>query len=322
MAGRIGSRGLFRFLLAVTVAGIALPLVSVVLKLAAADFHLWHRALERVPAAGSLVSAHPLLDISRTMPWLAAVSWHQPTDGDNVVYYVRYVVFNALVLAGLLLWRRRIGRGLERIVAWYHQPGHRHARRVILGTAIVMVFTYQTKAHLGFWFSGIAGWTYANWEPRLSAAPPTAAGGPVPPFATSAVLPHNARFLPGAGYLDGPAMFLHFDTGEVLPANYELVDLVFPEYVFGRLYREMRAPDVFADIVKASLGTRRRNRRFLVPLPFAYPNHAPYMPVEYGRYPPASALNRISFWELTLHIASSRRVEVVSSVQLVQVDVR
>jgi hypothetical protein len=38
-------------------------------------------------------------------------------------------------------------------------------------------------------------------------------------FLEKAIRAENAVYLPSAGFLDGEAMFLHFQNGEVLPAN-------------------------------------------------------------------------------------------------------
>jgi hypothetical protein len=120
---------------------------------------------------------------------------------------------------------------------------------------------------------------------------------------------------PTSGYITGPAMFLHYSSGEVLPANYELTELVFPQYAFGQLYEEIENPHLFFDVVKAELDDRSKNRRFLLPLSIAYPNHTPYMPIDYSDYPPAEKLEKISFWTLTVFINEVRDVKIVDVTQ-------
>jgi hypothetical protein len=140
------------------------------------------------------------------------------------------------------------------------------------------------------------------------------------PFLETALVPEHATYLTQKGYLTGKAMFLHYRNGEVLPANYELTELVFPEYVFRERFQAISRPDVFFQIIKASLANRNANRRFLLPLSVAYPNHSVYMKIDYEKYPPAEYLERISFWELTVFVDDQRQVDIVRASKGFEID--
>jgi len=97
---------------------------------------------------------------------------------------------------------------------------------------------------------------------------------------------------------------------------------VFPQFVFGRLYEEVSAPSVFWRLVKSSLAYRKENRRFLLPLSISYPNHAPYMRIDYRAYPPATTLEKVSFWKLTIYVDESRDIRVVRAREVYSVGLR
>jgi hypothetical protein len=59
----------------------------------------------------------------------------------------------------------------------------------------------------------------------------------------------------------------------------------------------------------------------LLPLPISYPNHSPYMPIDYRSYPAAHTLRRISFWTLTIHVDDARNVQVAQASRGLTIDV-
>jgi hypothetical protein len=139
------------------------------------------------------------------------------------------------------------------------------------------------------------------------------------PFLYEAIVSDHARFLPEPGFIRGGAIFLHFRNGEVLPGNYELTEMVFPEYVFGREMDKISMRQSFFRIVKASLANRRTGRRFLLPESIAYPNHISYMKIDYRKYPPSQGLEKLSFWDLAISIDKDKQVKLVHANKLLEI---
>lgn len=225
----------------------------------------------------------------------------------------RYVIVNAAAVIALFLFHQRIKLWLIPLLAWRANADHRYARNVIFLAVVATIAGYQSRAHLGFWYFGIPGWTYHNKTiPDISTRPFVEPNEqPIPSFFAQGVLKNNAAYLWKSGYLRGWATFLHYRDGTVHIANDDLLGIVFPEYAVGN--SGARRPEIFAKIVRHSLETRRAGRRFLLPLSIAYPNHAPYMPLDYTDTPPSSTLEKLTRWRITIHVDDQRRVTVVGA---------
>jgi hypothetical protein len=328
---RLTPQWLFRLWIVITLLGIFLPGISIVLKLAANDFYGWNRMKESPETTFGFISQklpmferkggdfkkfledHPVFDISKSMPFLSAISWHSKRRLGRALFYVRYSIMNVIILVIILAIRSKLIVRFEKICEWYAQPTHRFERKLILVVAVFIVASYQTKLYAGFWVPGISGWTYANRTSQIRSELPSdiTPGGEIPEFIRSAIIEENAPHVSGSGYLSGNAMFLHYSTGETLPATYELVQIVFPGVVFGNLYREVKHPEVFADIVKSSLDKANRNKKLMLPVAISYPNHTQYQPVPYRTYPPAQSLEKISMWTLVIKIDDDKHISIV-----------
>lgn len=310
--GWLTTRRLYGFFLLVSVVGFLLPLVTNYVKPADSPLHAW--------------------------------SWH-PRTADHSGLYERYLFFNLIALALEIVLRRRIESILSWSLRWLRRIDHRRPRALIFAFVCLVVVSCQTHLHVGFWFYGIPGWTYADWTagivPLDPAAPPPAPDTSLEErsFLALALQPEAAQHLPTAPALvQRRAMFLHFDGGGVLPANLELAGLVFPLYAFGPgrwpdesgsgraalPTRELRGGDavslarvsnhdVLARAVQRGLRQRVAGRRFLLPETVAYPAHAFYEPIDYTGYPGAGDLRAISFWRLTVHVDRERRPRLVNA---------
>jgi hypothetical protein len=323
-------RRLRAVLLGAVLAGALLPPLTVLLKLSAHDFELWSSLKVSNRLVARAIQAWPALDVSRSLPWLADVAWQSTNDRHLHEIYVRIGAWNAAFLAGLLLFRRRLLGLCERLCGWLHAPGETRARRIVFATGLLLFCAWVTRTPLGFWFPGIGGWTYEHLEPSRRDTPfPEALSGPEEEHAPTAeerawleptLLPQNARWLPGPGYVGGTAMTLHYADGSVHPGSYELTGLVFPHYVFGTLYGRVDRPELFLRLVRHTLAYRRRGTRFLLPLAVGYPNHCAYEPLDYTGTPPPETLRRIVLWTYTLKVGADRSVEIVSVRRKAEVD--
>jgi len=262
----------------------------------------------------------PALTIAmKTVPegsWLTEYSWHLyktgPLRQHNIGFYYRYALANAVILLLVVVFRGRYRAALGALVGWFRQHGFRWQRRVILVALVGVVVCWQTKLKPGFWFYGIAGWTYADCASGMTQDPPSPAPAPAPAVLAAlerGIVPDNAKYLPNAGFLHGRVLLLHFKNGEVFPANWELLDMVFP-YVVLHPVKEADARTFF-DIAKANLDRRRQGRRMLLPVAWAYPNHGTYVHVSYADCPPADQLAEVSSWAIAVAVGEDRRVSII-----------
>jgi hypothetical protein len=247
------------------------------------------------------------------------LSKHYIFGSSTFRYYGGYAAFNVLMLILLIRRRKWIEQGLSACVDWLHEPTDVYARRVVFSTAVVIVLCYLTRAYIGFWFPGIAGWTEARTGSRMVETLPELS----PEYSETTeqelaklngtIISDHARYLSHAGYIRGNAMLLHYKDGQSLPGNHELTNFVFPQYVFGTMYGAQRNSGVLAQSIKSTLEHRTQGRRFLLPDSVAYPNHSPYMPIDYRGYPPASELERVSLWQIVVFADPHGETKVVAA---------
>lgn len=273
----IGPAGLWMFAVGALVVGVVVPLVSIAIKTASSD------------------------------SFLARISWHSArTSLGGITYYWRYAIANSLLLIAVVVFRPRLLGLFERLIAWSEQPTERFARRTISLAVVGMAVCFVTKVQPGFWYHGIAGWDYSTLSSQLTATPPddmvdaATLSADVRSALERSIVWDNARHVGGSGYLTNTALLLHFASGEIQPANWELLDMVFPNVAFRLDRPEDREP--FFEIVRHNLDARRDGRRHWLPRSWSYPNHTHYMAVDYRSCPPADSLSAISSWRITLRV--------------------
>ncbi|MFQ5442982.1 MAG: hypothetical protein ACE5EK_00040 [Nitrospinales bacterium] len=66
-------------------------------------------------------------------------------------------------------------------------------------------------------------------------------------------------------------------------------------------------------VLKHGLNLLRDDARVLIPKPFAYWNHTPYMPISYKGYPPASELRNVSEWVLKVYVGPERELKIIGA---------
>jgi hypothetical protein len=307
-----------------SVLGTVFSLLMIVSKLAANDFYYLQEYRAALPLLHSVLTAVPPLDLQRSLPALADWSWHAPWDHKA---WIGYAPVNATVLVLIIVYRNRTIALLDRSVAWLYRGRPLRPRAMVFGCAACLLISYQTKTHLGFFLPGIGGWHYRDQGPTVQdrlPEPVTSDDREVlaeHPFLDRALIRGHTRFLaPRRGYIAADAMFLHFRDGDVLPANEELTDMVFPRYVFGPSRDQISRPREYFEIVQAALARRRTGRRFLLPIAVSYPNHIPYMSIDYTTYPSASSLERISFWQLWVEVGPDQRLVIVKANRKLVID--
>lgn len=158
--------GFYNVWLSFSLIGILLPCLTVTGKLSADDFYIWHKLLSQHPPLAALVERFPFLDLTQVCPWCAQWAWHEPSIGV-LPRYIRYGLFNLATIGLLVIFRRPIQRHLMAVVVWLSQDHLRYPRWVIVIFVLFFLFTYHTKAHWGFWWFGIPGWTYEHYRSGL-----------------------------------------------------------------------------------------------------------------------------------------------------------
>ena len=215
----------------------------------------------------------------------------------------------------LILFRKRILCLLLRIEKWAILPNKKYARQATILLFLVLTGTYQSKAFLGFWFPGISGWTEVDLLTQTRRHPPTDLILEKPShFVSQAIISEHARYLSVNGYLEGPAVFLHFSDASVRPANDELLGFVFPGYALNSsTYNDLQLNQACLRIIRHSLSERRSAKRFLLPETIAYPAHTPYMSISYCNYPDHEELIGVSWWRITVKIIGEKPPEVIGA---------
>jgi len=224
------------------------------------------------------------------------------TAGVN--FYAKWMLFSAASALGLMLFRKSVLILISKGVEWAQQEGYTKGRLVISLSFLFVVCTYLSKTFWGFWYPGIAGWTYANTKTTIrplrsdaEMAQPLKLDNAIVAALEKCVIQRNAKSLPQDGELSGTAMLLHYKDGTVLPCNEELFGMVFVYHVVRQLEEEKTG-----EILKHSLKARRSGRRFLLPERIAYLPHTAYMPISYHDHPDPDLLTSLTTWKLTLRI--------------------
>jgi len=225
--------------------------------------------------------------------------------------------YTLTTLAALLFFRRQIFHLLSIVAQWVQRPVHTRARRRVLAVCLFLACTYQSKAFLGFWFAGIGSWDFTDWRLRFRQIPADFERQVVPAYLNQAIVHKNARFLPQTGHLSGPAMFLHYSNGQVLPANEELLGTVFPRYLLKERFTEDKLlSHAFLGMIRKNVTERRVERRFLLPTSVAYPPHTPYMPISYKGHPNPRSLEGVSWWTIVVELREHKIPQVVTAIKL------
>ena len=141
---------LFNLLIIGSISGVALPLATVGLRFCSAEFYFWHEAMANNEILRNVVTEYPILDISRSLPILSELAWHDTSNHRTYTgYYVRYCLFNTGFLIFLFVFRGKVKTWMAMSVDWLYIDRDHIARRIVMAVVIVVVFSYQTKAHFG-----------------------------------------------------------------------------------------------------------------------------------------------------------------------------
>ncbi|MCB0405073.1 MAG: hypothetical protein KDD51_09825 [Bdellovibrionales bacterium] len=243
-------------------------------------------------------------------------------DTFNTGLMQRWFAVNfALLFLLLLLWRpiQSLSQNLYR---WVMEPDHRYARTVVTLTFCMMIFTFHTRAHFGFWWFSIGGWTYEAYEPYFkpdTSAAPSGLVADVPAFLYQGirqdVVPYLDRSVPKVG--SGNLLFLHYKDGTVLPYNMGLLEVPFYDFIY-RSYQGNDFSGFRANLLRYKLKQYyRKGYGFLLPSRVAYPIHNHYVDIDYTHYPDPALLEKASQWTVEVRIPMEGSA-YISSAKLVE----
>ncbi|MCB9255015.1 MAG: hypothetical protein H6617_10065 [Bdellovibrionaceae bacterium] len=243
-------------------------------------------------------------------------------DTFNTGLMQRWFAVNfALTLVLVLLWKpiQHLSRKLH---TWVMEPDSRYARTVVTLAFCTMIFTFHTRAHFGFWWFSIGGWTYENYQPVFrpdTEPPPKVLVSNVPSFLyrgiRQEVLPYLDRSVPKKGY--GSLLFLHYKNGVTLPYNMGLLEVPFYDFIF-RSYKGDDFAGFRAQLLRYKLESYyKKGYGFLLPSRFAYPIHNHYVDLNYANYPDPKLLEKASQWTVEVKVPMEGSA-YISSAELIE----
>ncbi|MEZ4752057.1 MAG: hypothetical protein R3B54_15910 [Bdellovibrionota bacterium] len=243
-------------------------------------------------------------------------------DTFNTGLMQRWFAVNfALTFVLVLLWKP-INKLSRQLHAWVVEPDNRYAKTVITLTFCTMIFTFHTRAHFGFWWFSIGGWTYEGYEPlfKPDTTPPTKVlVSDVPTFLYQGirqqVLPYLDRSVPKKGH--GNLLFLHYKNGVVLPYNMGLLEVPFYDFIY-RSYKGEDFAGFRAGLLRYKLKRYyRKGYGFLLPSQIAYPIHNHYVDIDYASYPDPALLEKASQWSVEVKVPMEGSA-YISSAKLIE----
>jgi hypothetical protein len=139
------------------------------------------------------------------------------------------------------------------------------------------------------------------------------AAGNVPAYLNQAIIEDNARYIDKEMVSSGKAYVRHFRDGRALPFNADITGMVFYNSVFGDDFvrNRQRLFNLFDQMFEAL----RHGYRFFLPDWIGYPNHTPFMKIDYRKYLPASEIVEISVWNLDVHVVQ-QKATIIRAVEL------
>jgi hypothetical protein len=255
----------------------------------------------------------------------ALAIFRNTAEPGELRYFWGYLGYNLGCLVALLIFRNKLKEPITLAAAWLTVRSQRRARALIGMLAFFLLITFQAKIHWGFWWYSIPGWVMTKSETVVSYA-----HGEQLPLDTS--LDRLVRLSVNQDWIEkasignsiqtsGRAMLLHYSDNSVHAANYGLFGLVFPNYILGTSYYEIKDQSLFLRLLRYKLERLRAGGGpFLVPERWSYPSHTQDFPLPYEQYPDPSQLTGVSFWEISLAVHPDKAVEILNATNLFTID--
>lgn len=227
-----------------------------------------------------------------TLDWL---------NDRNMGFYRRHGILRALVFFAFLGFHKPIKAWLEKICTWAVDV-RGTGRRATLVLAVVMFVCSALHAHILIVTRGVPGWTYAGYQSLLVDELPQT------PVVSSrdkdvlqaAILTEPLKYIKGNGYVSGDILLLEFTDGQRLPGSLALTRNSWPERTFAIEGGAVLHNESFFRMVQKTLDIYRQGKSYILPQAISYPSHISANRIDYTSYPPASELEAISIWDVTV----------------------
>jgi hypothetical protein len=234
-------------------------------------------------------------------------------------FYMRFSILNGFALSLLLIFWKKLTFIQLNIKTWVFKKDNTRERFIFFYLGLILVFSYFTKAHLGFWWQSIPGWI----EIRNDSAIPynDVSSHPNVTGRFREILYQGINENGEFGIFGNQTKtteyyvkLLHFSNGQILPSNYGIYQFVFPSYILGS-YSGPGDMNLMFRLTKYSLEIQSYRNSWLFRLPkfLAYPSHTVFYEFPYQDYPHANSLENISIWKVKLKLNTDSIVEIIEA---------
>ena len=106
-------------------------------------------------------------------------------------------------------------------------------------------------------------------------------------------------------------MFIHYKSGDVLPTNMGVLDMVFPytQYYDHELNMSEKQVSKFLNHFDFVYEKKRNESNFSKN--FSYPNHTPYYDMDYELYPHSKLIDSITIYKIYIKISPPSDLKVL-----------
>ena len=215
--------------------------------------------------------------------------------------------------------RKKILIILNKAIIWKNINNNEKARGIIFYSILFLFFCFVTKSHLVVFFGGISGWDYEDLRPSITKNLVVESKElTCKDYFSFALKSENVNYQKENGYLEDVGIFMHFDSGQVLPVNLGILNMVFPNIQYPILNENLKLDQtkscLFITHIKYGLD-EIKSKQSSVFYKFRYPNHTPYQEINYLNYPKSSNLVGISVFKIIVQIYENE-IEVIGGKEI------
>lgn len=240
--------------------------------------------------------------------------WYHVDTFGHVYYYFNHLIFLFFLIILFLVFSNKIDNYLKKFIIWKNIKENKKPRIIIFYTVLFLFFTLLTKANTVVFFGGISGWDHSKNISIISENSNSLELKLIKnDFYYKAINRYNIQFIHKNGYLDDLVMFLHYKTGQVLPFNLGLLNMVFPSLQYPILFENNTIDNEtqcrLINHLKISLDkSAQKELSFFNKI--RYPNHTPYQYIDYSNYPSSDLLKKFSVHRVYLKL-KNEKVEIL-----------
>ena len=237
--------------------------------------------------------------------------WYHVKNIGHLFYYFNHFIFLIFLLLVLIIFKKKFNQLVENLINWSSIVEDSRPRKVVFYCSVFLILIVTTKAHTGLFFAGISGWDNHDVEPAIQETLATPTGDlKHHTYYRQAIIKEHALFINETGYVSGKGYFMHFSDGAVLPFNLGIFNAIFPELQYPISNPKYMDGDKQCKLIKHLKYSLDKHKTPHILGRLKYPNHTPYMKIDYSNYPKADLLESISAHEIFVHV-SDRKLEIL-----------